>query len=114
MIYKALRMAREFHRITQTELAKQLHISGSYLSEIESGKKAPSVELLEAYAKVFDIPASTFLLFQERVSGKDDEKRVKKATKMLQFFDWVLEEADDEGKKEKATPTRNARQALHA
>ena len=55
MIHKALRMAREFHHMKQNDLAKQLRISTSYLSEIETGKKPPSIELLEAYGRVFNI-----------------------------------------------------------
>lgn len=102
MINKALRMAREFHHMKQVELAKQLNISTSYLSEIESGKKPPSIELLEAYGRVFKIPPSTFLLFKEQTYGSGDKRRVAKAKKMLQFFEWVLEEADDEIEKKKA------------
>lgn len=102
MIYKALRMAREFHHMKQIELAKQLRISTSYLSEIESGKKPPSIELLEAYGRVFKVPASTFLLFKEHADGDDDARRLKKAKKMLRFFEWVLEEADDDNKEKKA------------
>lgn len=98
MIHKALRMAREFHHMKQNDLAKQLRISTSYLSEIETGKKPPSIELLEAYGRVFNIPASTFLLFKEHVGGWDDERRTKKAKKMLHFFEWVLEETDDDDK----------------
>lgn len=114
MIYKALRMAREFHRMKQVDLAKRLNISTSYLSEIEAGKKPPSIELLESYARIFDIPASTFLLFDERIGDKSDKKRIEKAQKMLQFFDWILEESDDEGEKKKATTSRKASQTVRA
>ncbi len=112
MINKALRMAREFHHMKQNELAKQLDISTSYLSEIEAGKKPASVELLEAYGRVFKIPASTFLLFKEHVDGANDSKRVQKAHKMLQFFEWVLEESGDDDKKKKATAPRKTHQAV--
>ena len=98
----------------QVELAKQLKISTSYLSEIESGKKPPSIELLDSYAGIFGIPASTFLLFKEQMSDSEDEKRINKAKKMLQFFEWILKEEDDEGSKEKAAPPRKAHQAVHA
>lgn len=104
MINKALRMAREFHHMKQVELAEQLRISTSYLSEIESGKKPPSVEILEAYGRVFGVPASTFLLFKEHADGQDDARRVEKSQKMLKFFEWVLEETDD-GDNEKKTAT---------
>lgn len=114
MINKALRMAREFHHMKQTDLAKQLRISTSYLSEIEAGKKPPSIELLETYGCVFKIPASTFLLFKEQADGQGDAQRVKKAKKMLQFFEWVLEESYDDDETEKAPTTRKTNQAVRA
>lgn len=114
MINKALRMAREFHHMKQNELAQKLDISTSYLSEIETGKKPASVELLEAYGRVFKIPASTFLLFKEQVDGANDDRRVQKAHKMLQFFEWVLEESGDDDKKERTTASRKAHQTVHA
>lgn len=114
MLNKALRMAREFHHMKQMELAKQLGISTSYLSEIEAGKKPASVDLLESYGRVFKVPPSTFLLFKEHLDGDDDPRRIAKAKKMLQFFSWVLEESDDDGKTEKTTSARETHQAIHA
>lgn len=114
MINKALRMAREFHHMKQIELASQLGISTSYLSEIEAGKKPASVELLESYGRVFKVPPSTFLLFKEHLDGEDDPRRIAKARKMLQFFSWVLEESDDNGKAQKATTTGTTHQAVRA
>lgn len=114
MINQALRMAREFHHMKQVELAKQLKLSTSYLSELEAGKKPPSIEILEAYGRVFRVPASTFLLFKEHLDGQDDLRRVAKAKKMLQFFEWVLEEADDNDKTEKTTKVGKAHQAIPA
>lgn len=114
MINKALRMAREFHHMKQIDLADQLGISTSYLSEIEAGKKPASVELLESYGRVFKVPPSTFLLFKEHRDGEDDPRRTAKAKKMLQFFSWVLEESDDNDKTKKATSARKAHQAVQA
>lgn len=114
MINRALRLAREFHRMKQVELAEQLQISTSYLSEIEAGKKPASIELLDAYAKVFGIPASTFLLFKEQMAGAGEVKRVEKAKKMLQFFEWVAREEDDDSRPKKATKAGKAAQAVRA
>lgn len=114
MLNKALRMTREFHRMTQATLANRLEISSSYLSEIEGGKKRPSLDLLEKYANIFDVPASTFLLFEERTHGASSEKTASKANKLLKFFDWILDqESDDEvqGAKEKGT-ARKAPKAI--
>ena len=54
-------------RLQGVELAARLGISKSYLSEIESGKKAPSVEIIERYASEFQIPASSILFFSEHL-----------------------------------------------
>ncbi|MBD8880108.1 helix-turn-helix transcriptional regulator [Rhodanobacter sp. 7MK24] len=112
MINRALRLAREFNRMKQVELAKRLNISTSYLSEIEAGKKPPSIELLDGYAEVFGVPASTFLMFREQVIGKEDVKQQERARKLLQFFEWVAREDDDSAEKEEAAPTGNPKEAI--
>jgi len=114
MINKALRLAREFHRMKQVELAKRLKISTSYLSEIEAGKKPPTIELLDGYAEVFGVPASTFLMFREHVGGKEDPKKQERARKLLQFFEWVAREDDESGEAEEAAPAGNPKEAIHA
>jgi transcriptional regulator with XRE-family HTH domain len=100
MLNRALKLTREFHRMKQSELAKRLGISNSYLSEIESGKKTVAVDLLEAYSRTFNIPASTFLIFVEQSKGGIDPKRKERADKLLRFFEWVM--SDDES--EENTP----------
>lgn len=92
MIEKALKLTREFHRMKQGELANRLGISASYLSEIESGKKQVTLDLLEEYARVFDVPASTFMLFRDEVVSPSDEGRRRRAGRLLKFFEWVAEE----------------------
>ena len=59
MIHQALKNIRLFHNIKQSDLSVRLGISSSYLSEIESGKKSPSLELLDKYSEIFDIPVNT-------------------------------------------------------
>lgn len=99
MLNKALRLIRVFHDMSQTKLAKKLGISKSYLSEIESGKKTISVNLLDNYVKVFNIPASSLLLFSENLkSDKLSERtRVFAANKIIKILDWIaLSENDAE------------------
>lgn len=102
MIERALRLTREFHRMKQGELAERLQISASYLSEIENGKKAPSLGLLEEYSKVFKVPASTFLLFKERAEGGVDSKVSAHADRLLKFFEWVMDDESSSGAAEDA------------
>ena len=65
MLAEALRLIRVYHDMKQNELAGRLGISKSHLSEIESGKKTPRLELVERYASEFGIPTSSILFFSE-------------------------------------------------
>ena len=96
MLHRALRLLRTYHQLTQIELAKRLGISNSYLSEIEGGDKSPGMELLEKYAGVFKMPASSILLFSETMEEErkpGTRLRVAAADKILRLLEW-LEERD--------------------
>ena len=56
MINEALKLIRVFHDLRQFELAEHLKVSKSHISEIESGTKTPSLELMEKYSAEFRIP----------------------------------------------------------
>lgn len=94
MIGEALRLIRVFHNIKQTEAASKLGISKSYLSEIESGVKEPTLQLISRYAEVFDIPASSILFFAENVESERPTKaRRIVAGKILSLLRFVEERA---------------------
>ena len=78
----------------QGELAERLCISRSHLSEIESGRKAASVELLHKFAEVFDVPPSTFLSFAEAIEGSS-ERRQKNAKRLMKVLEWTLDTQHD-------------------
>lgn len=63
MLNEALRLLRVFNDRKATDLAKELGISAAYLSEIETGKKTPSMDLVNQYAKVFRTKPSSILFF---------------------------------------------------
>jgi transcriptional regulator with XRE-family HTH domain len=113
VINRALRLTREFYRMKQVELAHKLSLSTSYLSEIEAGKKPVSLEILEGYAKVFDIPVSTFLLFKDQIVAPCDDRTKRRAERLLQFFEWVINDDDVESaaqqKDSAGTPTKAVR-----
>jgi len=97
MYNRALKMIRQYHRISQADLADQLSISRSYFNEIEKGKKEPSLEILGKYSKRFDIPLSSLFLFAEQSDGtKLDSTRVFFADKVLKMLEWIAEGVDDE------------------
>jgi len=69
MIGEALRLIRVYHDLKQKDAAALLGISTSFLSEIEKGRKTPSLDLIKSYAEKFGIPASSILFFAESVEG---------------------------------------------
>ena len=50
-----IRAWREYKNMRINELAKKIGISGSYLSQIENGKRNPTIETLKAIASALDI-----------------------------------------------------------
>ena len=91
MLSEALRLIRVFHDLKQQELANRLGLSKSYVSELESGKKVPSMEVIEKYSEEFRIPASSILFFSESLENPSKAKRAKTAIagKVLQFLQLV-------------------------
>ncbi len=91
MINEALRLLRTFYGYKSIELAKKIGISQGYLSEIENGKKVPSLEILKKYSEIFKIKVSTLLFFSEELE-KDEKTSVKnniskKMIKLLQIIE---------------------------
>jgi transcriptional regulator with XRE-family HTH domain len=91
MFGEALRLIRTFHDVSQIDLAASLDISRSYLSEIESGKKTPSIDLLQRYSVLFKIPLSTIMFFSEAVEGSPTQINVKQVLgkKAISILRWI-------------------------
>ena len=96
MINEALRLIRVFHDLKQFELAERLKISKSHISEIESGNKTPSLELIEKYSAEFRIPVSAIMFFAEEIpNAKRGEKaRTKIASTVLDLLSFIERKAD--------------------
>lgn len=91
---EALRLLRIFNGYKSTELAKKLELSQSYVSELENGKKQPTMEVLDKYAKVFEMKKSTLMLFAESLEGeeiKNDKKQriARYGMKLLKILEKV-------------------------
>src|SRR5580658_6605808 len=99
MLNTALRLIRVFHNIKQGNLAEMLGISQSHLSEIEAGHKQPTLELLQKYSEVFDLPVSSILYFAEKRDSKKSSKITNAiSSKALQMLDWVNVITEDKRK----------------
>ena len=62
MIGDILKRTRMIYGYKAAEMSELLHISRSYLSEIENNKKQPSLELLEKYSEIYGIKLSSLIL----------------------------------------------------
>lgn len=90
MINQALRLIRTFYDVPQSELSARFCISKSYLSEIESGKKQPTMDILNKYSEEFDIPLSSILFFSENLDSNKmgDKFRLGIAKKVVSILEW--------------------------
>lgn len=97
---EALRLLRIFNGYKSAELAKKLELSQGYVSELENGKKQPTMEVLDKYAKVFEMKKSTLMLFAESLEGEeiknDKKQRIARAgMKLLKILEKVGEFEDE-------------------
>lgn len=93
MLDNALKMIRVFHNLSQKELAERLSIVPSFLSEIETGKKQPTLALLQKYSEEFKIPVSSIMYFSESLKdGTIGERtRVSVSRKVLALLNFIAE-----------------------
>ncbi len=80
----------------QSETAGKLGISASYLSEIEKGRKNPTLELVEKYAEIFKIPASSIMFFAENMGrgGAYEAARSAVAGKIVSLMQFLESRAE--------------------
>ena len=79
MLGEALRLIRVFHDLKQNELARQLGVSQSHLSDIERGEKTPSQELVSKYAELFELPVSSIWFFDEQLASGPSKSTIDRA-----------------------------------
>ena len=74
MIGETLKRTRNIYGMTASKISAALGISPSYLSEIENGKKQPSLELLEKYSNIYGIRLSSLILLAESIEEAKQKK----------------------------------------
>ncbi len=105
MFDRALKVVRQYHRLSQSDFADRIGISRSYVNELENGKKEPSIEILRKYSEFFDIPMSSLMLFAEGTdNGKADNVRLFAADKILRMLEWLSDGLDDGAQGTKTKP----------
>ena len=73
------RAVRVFSSYTMGEMCGKLGVSVGYLSEIETGKKKPSMALIEKYAEIFETRPAVIVALMEPVRGNKFVRRIRKA-----------------------------------
>lgn len=102
MLNQALRLVRVYHDMNQSDAAKAVGLSKSYVSGLEGGDKPVTLAVLEKYSTAFDIPVSSLMLFAEQADKSSKEKvRTYVADKALRMLDWAA--SISEFKNEKAS-----------
>jgi len=96
---KVLKLLRNAEGISAAELASRLGWSPSYISAIETGKKEPTLRILNDYGRYFGIsPATLLYILEENLYASNAELMIK-----------VLEnKAAGEERKRQAMSTRDA------
>lgn len=105
MYNRALKLIREYHRLSRTEVADRVGLSKSYISELERGRK-PTIEVIERYAETFRIPVSSLFLFAEYSEDPNIPERARAFTadKVLKMLEWLRDtgrEDSGDGEEEK-------------
>ena len=69
---RAIRVVRSAHGLSQRQFADRIDVSPSHLSLIESGKRNPSLPLLEKIAGCLAVPMHLLTLLASDVRNVDD------------------------------------------
>jgi transcriptional regulator with XRE-family HTH domain len=91
MLGEALRLIRVYHDLKQKDAAERLKVSTSYLSEVEKGRKTPTLDIIRRYSEAFDLPVSSIMFFAESVNGDTalDRTRSFVAGKMIGLMQFL-------------------------
>lgn len=71
-----LKRLRLLYGDSAKNFAKELNISASYLSEIENGKKDPSLGLLNKYSQFLGIKLSSIMMMVEDDNHTENKKNM--------------------------------------
>lgn len=88
---RAVKAVRVFHRVSQKDLAKELGLPSSYISEVENGKRAVTLKLVDKYAAYFNMVPSEILYLGENYDN-DAIKNSKIGSKVLKVLDWIIDD----------------------
>jgi transcriptional regulator with XRE-family HTH domain len=74
-----IRAQRQFHRLSQRELAKLADLSDTYMSQLERGLHEPSIRVLRAVADSLGVKASQLIMYAAGLPLDDDDITTEEA-----------------------------------
>lgn len=97
-INESLLVLRTYWGKSQSELAEMLGVSQSLISEVESGRRKVSIDLLEKYSTCLDIPLSSILFFAEEIdnTSRAGRKRSFVSGKVLDLLKALIPDESEE------------------
>lgn len=88
----AIKKIREMKNIPRKRLATEVGVASSYIAHIETGKRIPSVPMLEDIARALEIPLPLMLLAGAEnddlcgISGETAEEFVRLGNALIEAF----------------------------
>lgn len=95
MVNEVLRLLRVYNDIKATDLAEKLNISTSYISELESGKKKVSLDIIDKYSSFFEVPSSSILLMSESLDNNKQDLKHKISRALISILQGVERNASE-------------------
>ncbi|WP_175969668.1 helix-turn-helix domain-containing protein [Burkholderia sp. BCC0322] len=92
-ICEALRLIRVYHDLKQKEVSARTGVVEPTISMLESGKRQPSVEMLQKYADAFSVPMSSILFLAEQLASPPIQRPVSKTIHktVIQILNWIAD-----------------------
>ncbi len=87
-----LKKYRKKNKLSQMNLAELCNTSTSYIGEIETGKKFPSVEMIEKISRNLEIEPSK--LFETTMLTKENQNYIEKS-EIIKKLNLLIEEIND-------------------
>lgn len=87
----AMKLARQFRRKTSLDFATEIGFSHSWISQMETQHKPPSLACLDAYASYLGVRLSSFIAFAEALHDADAPLDGM-CDKMRVIYDWAVAE----------------------
>ncbi len=92
-----LKELRKNKGISQRELARKVKVSSAMVSDYEAGKRSPTIEVLEKFARFFGVSTDYLLGLTDNPSPKHEElpevirKKLERFDKLEQFYQIIVE-----------------------